>query len=174
MTSLSISAIFYIYLLHGVSSRPTHQLTTEVAVPENITALNSATNVTRTVNETDIDGYVNLEGPVQDSWVEDPKGEPEPNTDTTSAATAAVTTGSPTPPPIAVTIDAELMGQVLMSLNDARQEASCALENYVSTQKADRKLLDYTNNWWSINYLKSFECIENITRQRRCQITCWI
>ena len=93
-----------------------------------------------TVNETDIGGYVNLEGPVRHSWVEDH----EPNTDTTSAGTAAVTTGSPSPSPTPVTIAAESMAEVRMCLTDARHKASDALESYVSRRKSELNWWDYT------------------------------
>ena len=85
-----------------------------------------------TVNETDIGGYVNLKGLVQNSWVEDHKDDPEPNTDATSGATAVVTTGRPTPPPTPVAIDTESMAEVRMCLTDARHKAGDALESYVS------------------------------------------
>ena len=96
--------------------------------------------MTLTDKETEIGGSANLKIPVQDSWVEDPKDDPEPNTDTTSAAT--VTTGSSTPPPTPLVIDAESMAGVRMYLTDAKYKASDALENYVSKRNADRNLLD--------------------------------
>ena len=98
--------------------------------------------ITLTVKETEIGGSANLKSLVQDSWVEDHKDDPEPNTDTTSAATAADTTESPTPPPTPVAIDAESMAGVRMCLTDARHKASDALENYVSKRNTDRNVLD--------------------------------
>ena len=99
--------------------------------------------VNLTVNETDIGGYVNLEGPVQYSWVEDHKDDPEPNTDTTSAATAAVTTESPSPSPTPVTIVPESMAGVRMCLTNVKHKASDALESYVSGRKSALNWSDY-------------------------------